>query len=682
MEQSIQSNKQGQSIIELMLVIFLMIILLPVILYGFMNTRSGKAQQQQRIKAIALLKQAGEAVRTVRESGWNNLPENGNYYAFPTETTWSLIKINPPETTALINDLNEQINLSDVYRNANGSIAQSGVFDPSTKKVTITISWSTPIPSSVSSIIYLSRLDNIARTYTTHLDTVEYLGFDSGNSLGTDVVDTLGSLIPDDAQIQLAAGGGGGDWCDPSKSITEVDLPKSGVANAISAIEGVVFAGTGENSAGVSFAKVSFTSDEIEPVVTPIPYPTFDGYKTNAVFGEDNYAYLATDNNQKEIVIIDLNQFSDPPTNLKFKEIGVINIPGNVNAISIYVTNNTAYVTSNNNKLYIYDITDRTSPILKNSTDGLNLDGTGKKVLVTGDYAYIAIDSSSYQFEIINISDPANPYFPSGGSNGKLNLNTGQSGIDIYVNTTISNPENAYLVVNYLPNQKNFYVINVTDKSTPVASGAGYDTNGMSPSGLTVVTGNIGIIVGSGGTNQYQVVRLDSMTSCGGLQYETGIRGVSSVLQSNGYAYSYIITGDASAELKIILGGGQGGGGFTTSGIYTSNVLDTGYSTAFNRFFGTTYLSGSSTTLEMQVSVSDTIIDCNDSNITYIGPDPNDPTNSRFTLTNGSFDGLFPYISLDNYSNPGRYFCYKLYLNTSDSNLTPIFHDLLVNYSP
>lgn len=663
--------KKGQTLIELLIIMSLLAILLPVLLVGFTSSISGKAQQEQRLKATALLKQAEEAVRTVRESGWNNIPVNGTYFAESNGSSWILTP-----GTANINGLNEQIVVSSAYR-LNGSLVSDdtpgAIEDRSTKIFRITISWNSPFPSAIDSTLYLVRLENDSITFTSHPD------FDPGIKNGTDVTDTTATTVPQDAQIQLAAGGGGGDWCDPHKSITEVDLPKSGVANAISAIEGTVFAGTGENASGVSFAKVSITpgSPNPDPPGANIP-ATFDGYKTNSVFGETDYAYLTTDNNSKEVVIIDLNQYSNPPTNSKYLEIGAINLPGNVNGSSIFVANNRAYITSSDNKLYIYDIINHSSPILLNS-GGFTLDGEGKKILVTGDFAYIATNSTTYQMEIIDISNPQSPSF-----RGKLNLGSGQRGVDVYVNTVISTPNKAYLATNYLAGQNNLYAVDISNPASPSISGQGrYSTDGMSPTGITVVTANVGIIVGSGGTNQYQVVRLDTMTSCGNLQYPTGVRGVSSVLWSNGYAYSYIITGDANAELKIILGGGQGGGNFASSGTYTSSVFDAGYSTAFNRFSGNAYLPSGNTILEMQVAVSNSNSGCDSGNFTYIGPDPDNPAGSRYILSSGTFSGIIPYKAVSPfYTNPGRFFCYKLYFDTSDNNESPIFHDLSINYSP
>lgn len=660
----------GQSLIELIITISLLAILLPVLGYGFIVARDGKVQQQQRLKATALMKEAIEAVRSVRSQGWNDFAVNGDYHAVISGNSWSLVA-EPAE----INGFNQLINISDAYRNeiTEELVNSPGKADPSTKKITVTISWNIPQPSSVSSILYMTRLENDSLVYTTRQD------YEPGILTNTSVADTPDTAIENDGEVVLAAGGGGGNWCIPSKSIVEADLPKQGVANAITAIEGSVFTGTGENASGVSFAKVSLTTEEDPPQATL--NSTFDGFKTNAVFGEEEYAYLTTDSNGSQVVIIDLNQYSDPPTNMKYKQVGAINLgTGSVQGQSIYVKNNTAYITASNGRFFIYDITNHASPIAKNGA-GLLLDGIGRKVLVAGDYAYISIGSTSNQLNIVNVSDPANPTIV-----GRLNLGTGQSGIDVYVDTSNSNPGRAYLATNWVTGISNFYIVNVSNKSAPSVSGlSGYNTSGMEPTGLTVVDGNRAIIVGSGGTNQYQVVDIsnesDSLSLCGGLQYATGIKGVSSVLQSNGYAYSYIITSDANAELKIILGGA--GGLFITGGTFTSEPYTNDTETSFNRFTASVN-TPVDTELKLQVSVANKVNDsCDHDQYTYIGPDKDNPFDSFFIPVDGLVTGAVPYRQIDPYYiNPGQCFRYKTHFSSSDNTKSPSLYDITINYSP
>jgi hypothetical protein len=665
---TLTKNKLGQSLIELLITISLLSIMLPVLGYGFIVARDGKTQQQQRLKATALLKEATEAVRSVRERSWNEFAVNGTFHAV-YGNSWSL-----SEGTTQVNGYNESIVISDTMRDISTEqiIIGTGKTDPSTKKVSITISWTTPQPASVNSTFYLTRLDNISKTYTTRTD------FGPGDLTNTFIVDT-DSGIPDDAEVVLGSGGGGGNWCLPSKSITTVDLPKQGVANAITAIEGSVFAGTGENASGVSFAKVGLTTDEDPPVANL--ESSFDGYKTNSVYGETDYAYLTTDTNGNQVVILDLNQFSDSPANTKYQKVGSIDLgTGSVHGQSVYVADNTAYITASNGRFYIYDVSNHSSPVALNGS-GMTLDGIGKKVLVAGSYAYIATTSTTYQLDIVNISNKTNPFIE-----GKLNLGTGKAGVDVYVNPANPDPARAYLATEWETGKNNFFIIDVSAKSTPTVNGlSSFSTSGMQPTGVTVVTGNKAIIVGTGGANQYQVIDVTNETGtlslCATLQYSTGIQGVSSVLQSNGYAYSYIVTGDANSELKIILGGA--GGQYSSAGTYTSEPFDNLTETAFNRF---TAMANNppQTEISLQVAVAESVNDsCDHSNYTYIGPDRDNPETTFFTVNNGLITGPVPYLTTGQYyANPGRCFRYKVYLSSSDSTKTPSLFDFTVNYSP
>jgi hypothetical protein len=64
----------GQSVIEILLAIGLSTIFLPALITGVIASKEGKAQQKQRLEAVTILKQSEEAVRNVRESGWDLIP--------------------------------------------------------------------------------------------------------------------------------------------------------------------------------------------------------------------------------------------------------------------------------------------------------------------------------------------------------------------------------------------------------------------------------------------------------------------------------------------------------------------------------------------------------------------------------------------------------------------------------
>lgn len=630
------NRKQGQALVELLLAIGIAMILLPALLTGFVASREGKAQGRQRADAVALLVEAKEAVRIVRDRGWTEFAVNGTFHPVVLGSTWVI-----SAGGENVRGFTRTIVISDVLRNTNGVIVSSGgSIDPSTKQVAITVSWSSPLPATVSETVYLTRFTNRIFVQTTKAD------FDAGTKTRVIVTNTNGG------EVTLASGGRA-DWCEPTLSIAPLDLPKSGVANAISAIEGRVFAGTGENASGVSFANVS-VSNTNPPVASVVG--TFDGYKTNDIFGETNYAYLATDNNAREVVIINL-------ASLPYTEAGYFNAQGNGNGNSVFVSGSIGYMTSGNT-LYTFDLTSKTGA--RAQLGMVTLAETGKNIVVVGQYAYVAIDASSTQLQIIDVTNPGNLVIV-----GMANVNGGE-GKDVFVNDSGTR---AYLVTETSEAKREFFIIDTAIKTGSRPTIGSYDTNSMDPKGITVVPGNRAIVVGTG-AEEYQAVDISNESvpvRCGGLTIDTGINGVSSVLESDGDAYSYIITGDSASELKIIEGGP--GGRAASSGTFESSTLDATTAAMFNRFDPNAILP-SQTAITYQVSGADAVSgSCLGSAFTFVGPDG---TSGTFFATGSAI----PFSTTGNYKNPARCFRYRVLLTSSDSAYTPIFTDMTVSYSP
>lgn len=460
-------------------------------------------------------------------------------------------------------------------------------------------------------------------------------------------------------EITLGAGGKG-DWCAPDLTIAAVNLPKSGVANAVSAIPGQVFAGTGDNAAGVSYATVNI--DQSDPPKATIS-GTFDGYKTNGIFGELNYAYLATDNNFKEIEIIDL-------TTKPYSEAGYFNAPGNGNGNSIYASGNVGYMTSGS-IFYTFDLTSKSGS--RSLLGSVNLDGTGVKTVVVGSYAYVALSSATTQMDIVDVTNPASPSVVA-----KANLGTG-AGTDVFVNSTGTR---AYISSVYTAGKPEFSIVDTSVKSGTLAATGKYTTDGMSPKAITVVPGNKAMIVGTGGSQQYVVIDLTDETNpihctshgrSGGLTISSGVHGVASVIEADGDTFSYIITGDVAAELKIIQGGP--GGVYATSGTFESSIFDATNSAVFNRFVVNGILPVGTTLTYQVAGAAPASGSCIGASFTYVGPDGT--VNTKFATTSAIPLSIGP-----GYVNPARCFRYKVFLATSDAFSEPIFTDMTLNFSP
>ena len=604
---------KGQSLVELLVAMGLAAILIPAFMAGVMASREGWAQQEQRLAGTASLREAVEAVRAVRNRGWTSFAVNGVYHPVVAAGNWQLAI-----GSEVLGDLTRSVVISDYVR--------GGQVDPSTKNVVVTVSWSSPLANSVASALVMTRyLDNLVYTETTEAQ------FNAGVKSVTFVTNTAGG------EVVLGAGGQG-DWCNPNLSIAALDLPKSGVANALTAIEGRAFAGTGENASGVSFANVTISN--ANPPVAAIA-GTFDGFKTNGVFGEADYAYLATDSNSKEIEIINL-------TTNPYSEAGYFNAPGNGSGDSVWVAGNVGYMTDGA-KLYTFDLSSKSGS--RAQLGVVNLADEGRRVVVSGTYAYVATEDTSGQLQIVDVSNPAAMTVV-----GQAGLAGGGEATDVYINASASR---AYVTAGKL------FIVDISTKTGSRPTVGSYNTSGMMPKGVIGVSGNKLIVVGSGG-EEYQVVDVTtegSPSRCGGLNVDTGVNGVASVMEQDGDAYSYIITGDAGAEFRTIAGGP--GGRYSSSGTFESAALDPGYSTSYNRisFTGAT---PSETTLTAQTAVS---VDCQ--SYTFVGPDGTSGT--FYSVTGGSLPLGY---------NTGRCFKYKLYLTTTDAGTTPVFYDLTVNYSP
>lgn len=632
-------TNKGQSLLEIILMIGLAGILIPGIATGLISARSGKAQEGRRVEALALVKESQETLRVIRERGWSFVGTNGIFYPQISGTTWELIS-----GTENINGLTRSIEISSVNRDSNGTIVTTGgTLDPSTKHVLITVSWTSPTPSSVTSEGYITRyLDNI--TYTQTTEAV----FDAGSHSGTTTTNT------DGGEVVLGAGGAG-SWCAPVLSAEEMDLPKNGVANAITAIEGYAFAGTGENASGESYVKVGITNTN-PPVASSLG--VMNGYKTNDVFGAADYGYIATDSNSKEVAIISI-------ASTPYAESGYFNAPGNGNGDSIFVNGNTGYMASGN-RFYNFDLSSKSGARPAIDPDGVTLAGTGKDIIVVGNYAYVAINSTSNQLQIIDLSNSGNLSVA-----GSLTL-PAQGGQALFVNTT---GDRVYLATANSSTQNEVFIINSSNKSSPSVIGS-INTNGMSPKGITVVPVNILIVVGTGG-QEYQVYSIateGSPSSCGGVEVDAGVNGIASVLEADGDAFSYIITGDSSNELKIIEGGP--GGQYSSDGTFTSQTYDIGYQVAFNRVVATINIPNQSSS-SYQVGIADAVNNsCSGVSFTYVGPDGTSTTS--YTTT-----GTIP-LSDDGagFENPGRCFSYQVTLHSNDGTTSPVFEEITVNYSP
>lgn len=330
--------QKGQSLVELLVAIGISTILLPALLTGLYTTNHSKAQTEQRTQAQTVLKEADEAIRSIRESGWANITANGTYHPVVSGSTWSLAS-----GTAIVNGLIQSIVISDVQRDSTGSIVSSGgSVDPSTKQVVTSVSWVLPYPTSIQNTLYFSRyLNNVSYNQTSTTD------FNAGTIPATQVQVTNTS----GGEVTLA-NDNRAKWCSPSFSTGTIDLPDgppvavAATASAVStSIPNDAFVATAPNDASsIKLAYVTVTANTATPSPTlkgtftlnPAEYsnPSYvpsgigitNSFKTNDVkyytsTGGNLYAFLATNMPDHEVIAVKIKNngtdvYQDPTNHI------------------------------------------------------------------------------------------------------------------------------------------------------------------------------------------------------------------------------------------------------------------------------------------------------------------------------------------------------------------------------
>jgi type II secretory pathway pseudopilin PulG len=655
-------ERKGESILEFLIVIGLVAIMLPALLTGLYSSRNGKAQQYQRIQAVALLKEAQDAVKNARNNNWTNISTDGTYHPIADSGAWTL-----SPSSASINGFTESVVISSVYRDSDNKIVTTGgTLDPSSKKVVISINWETPQSSSVQSTLYFTRyMFNQVHTDTTVTD------FNKSVNVQTNavVIATNPSPFPDDGEVDLASGGYG-NWCNPTLEANSLNLNGSASESVMTAYTGHAYTGTGGNASGDSFDNILITTPAAPTPPVASLSGSYDHYKSYGIYADPSYGYITSDHPGITFEIIDLSNNS---------LVGTGNNNGGAGN-SVFVLNHIAYVTSADSKMYLFDLSTAAGSHTPISGTTVNLAGVGQKVLVMGDstkgyYAYIAINSTTTQLQIVPL-----------GTNGKTpgaTVNIGVNGNGARDLTMSSDQKRAYLIAAVSTTKPEFFIIDTDSTSATYKQTKGtYDTlshGAMDPSAIAIVPGNKALIGGTGGET-YQALDISAENApvhCGGVTTSFAIRAFAPVI-NGGDVYTYVLAG-TDPEFRIIQGGS--GGSYATSGTYESPVFDSGAQTANNRF-SSTFSTPPGTSIQFQVSMAAATGSpavCPTSGYTYLGLDGNPAT--RTTLTSGQYV-TFPFTTNGTYVNPGRCFRYKVYFSTTNQTSTPFLNDVSINYSP
>ncbi len=666
----------GQSLVELLVAIGLAALLIPALLTGMIAASSGKAQENQRTQAVGLANEAQEIVRSIRNTSWSTFasyPLGQPLHPVLSGTTWTLVT-----GSATTNSFTRQVIISAVYRDGNGNIATSGTLDPSIRQVAASVSWNSPISTSVTTTAYLARLTNASYIDTTVAD------FTAGTKNGTTVTDMI------DGEVELGSGTAN-DWCSPNApGIVKYTLTGNGKWTAISAVApngttaGHAYTTFGFNQSGNPFDSVNVSDPASgNPVVTAGSSFTADAVKTYGLFADPvaNYVYISSNSNKYQVDVIKTTDIT--------QHVATFDSSGGEAGYSVYVATISAtrvgFFTAADAvhsvyKLYSFAVGSSPSGALAQNGNPVTLSGIGKKVIVVGNDAFIASSSTTTPLQVVNVVNPSAMTlltFTNGFSLGSLQGNSPKGAVDLAVDTS---GRYVYLATNYVDaTHPDVFIIDVSTPTAPVVVGSAItfqNTAAMDPTGIIPVSGNHLIVVGSGG-QEYQVFyTFPSVKYCAGVTLTSGtkITAVAGITENDGDNFAYVLTDDSSGWFQIIPGGVGNGGGGSGSGTFISQGLPVPTLSAnatFNNFLPIAD-APPPTTIAYQVGVAPTCA----SPFTFVGPDGTSGT----TFATGS---AIPLTGSSGYQNPGACVKYKVFMNANGSNsLTPVLYQVSVNYSP
>jgi len=134
-------NQKGFGLLEVAIGATIISVALLVLLSTYGSDVKGALGNESSIKAAYLAEEGVEAVKLLRDGGWNlnlaTLVPGTNYYLSWGGSSWSTTLV--PQ---YVDGFERSFVVSSVYRDANSDITTSGSIDANTLKLVVSVAWS------------------------------------------------------------------------------------------------------------------------------------------------------------------------------------------------------------------------------------------------------------------------------------------------------------------------------------------------------------------------------------------------------------------------------------------------------------------------------------------------------------------------------------------------------------
>ncbi|MDP2624781.1 MAG: hypothetical protein Q8P27_01200 [Candidatus Peregrinibacteria bacterium] len=585
------------------------------IFYLSLDTIQRDSKIQFDNEALLYAQEGLEAVRNMRDRDFLLLTNGDHGLSFASDT-W--IFIPAPEN---IDDFYYRtITVEDVYRDTNGDIAATGTLDPEMKKVTAQVEWSlrNVFPRSIELSTYLSNWTGDDWFQTTCTE------FDTGTFSSTETAVTT-SPPTDNCAIKLTLEE------EQSSFFSSADIGEHG--NDVVVDGNYAYVATAKTQTGLTIVDIS---DLNNPVV--IAQLDVEG-KGEYITKDGNYVYMGVEDDNKGLAIVDVTNPAAPSLTASLN-VGDL---GN----QVAVSGNYLYmgVDDDDQGFVVVDITTKSSPAI---VDSLDLNTEVQAVYLNGNYAYLGVDDDQDGLRVIDISNPLSV-------SQVASLDVGEE-----VNAIEISGFYAYLGIE--DTGDSLQVINISTPTSPsmvTSLDIGGEIQDLKIEGDYLYAAVDEVSAG------LAVINI-SVPSSPTLSYNSDITGKATGIDTNsGNVFISIDVNNRGLVIEGLLVPGV-----TTSGTYTSNVLDTGSVDTRYNFIEWDHTEVPGGSVKFQIKTADS--SWNLASATWVG---SDGTNATYYETSPST------IILDSANTGVRYIQFMLFLE-SDGVTTPEVESVRINYNP
>lgn len=629
----------GFSLVEVVVALGIFSLLAGTVLTLALGSFSADQRGEHLTRAQALAREGLEAVRSIRHHNFSDLTSGGHGLS-RAAGYWTLAG----EAEAL-GPYTRTITIGDAYRDngGQGALVADGTpgatLDPLTKRVTSTVTWLALTGTTGRTQVVTLMTDWLARRWLQ----------DTGADFATGRRDSTQLTAAADGEVRLASLG---DWSNP-QALQSVNIEGKADATdcAVDPLNQVLYVVTNERGRGqpefyaYDIADVTATTTGLFTLGT-----TEVGQDSQAVAVHGGHAYLATDRNRAELMVVRLSDFT---------RLGSWDTPASdADAHDVYATGTVAYVVTKNSRsqpeFFAINIADPAAiPATPLGAAEIGSDVNAVAIAADGAYAFLATADDAGELTVVRLSD-----YAVVRRIDLVGLTHADDATDVTVDGTL------VVVVRKNSRRAELYTFDAATPARMSATPVGFVELGRDASHLAV-QGGLAYVATTGGSVGLVVVDLQTYRQLGSFPAVSRADAQSVCVWG---AQAYLISKADAAEV-VVVRGAHGGSAVAPVGSFTSSSFDSGFAgTVWKSLTWTGFGPG---TITLRLRTADTAANLNTAR--WVGQDGTAAT---------AYAAPGQTIRLDPNATGPRWIQYRAYLEHPTGSTSPVVEDVTLSYGP